>query len=61
MADSLIFVDIVSEPATELVDGEWQTVTQNVGGRTLPVYSRSPRSIAMRPLRLVSGQRCGGD
>ena len=60
MADSLIFVDIVSEPATELVDGEWQTVTRNVGGRTLPVYSRSPRSIAMRPLRLVSGQPCGG-
>ena len=60
MADSLIFVDIVSEPATELVDGKWQTVTRNVGGRTLPVHSRSPRSIAMRPLRLVSGQRCGG-
>ena len=60
MADSLIFVDIVSEPMTELVDGKRQAVTRDVGGRTLPVVLMEPRSIAMRPLRLVSGQPCGG-
>ncbi len=60
MADSLIFVDIVSEPQTELVDGKRQAVTRNVGGRTFPVFSMNPRAIAVRPLRLVSGQPCGG-
>ena len=59
-ADSLIFVDVVSEPDTELVNGKRQAVTMDVRGRPVQVFSISSQSIAVRPLRLVSGQPCGG-
>ncbi len=48
-ADSLIFVDVVSEPETEMMNG-----------KAVEVWAMSSQSIAIRPLRLVSGQPCGG-
>ncbi len=58
MADSLVFVDVVAELKTELVNGKRQAVTRNVSGRRVEVFSMNPRSIAIRPLRLVSEQPC---
>ena len=48
-ADSLIFVDVVSEPETAMMNG-----------KAVEVWAMSSQSIAIRPLRLVSGQPCGG-
>ncbi len=59
-ADSLIFVESVQEPLTEVVDGKREVATGEYQGRDVPKMVNWPRSIAIRPLELVSGQRCGG-
>lgn len=52
MADSLVFVEAVAEPETRTVDGKVTEVTH-----------LRQRAIAIRPVRLASGERCpiGGE
>lgn len=58
MADSVVFVDVVAEPKTELVNGRLRPATRMVRGKATEVVSLRPRGIAIRPVRLVSGERC---
>ena len=58
MADSVVFVEVVAEPKTELVNGQLRAVTRIVRGKPTEVVALRPRGIAIRPVRLVSGERC---